>query len=82
MRDPFIVSWPAGLADHAGATDQYCHAVDVLPTILDLSRGRGARGGGRHCLSSLADYSVLEAALSAGFESPEAFSRAFGRAFD
>ena len=34
-----------------------------------------------HCLSSLADYSVLEAALGAGFESPEAFSRAFRRAF-
>jgi AraC family transcriptional regulator len=34
-----------------------------------------------HCLSSLADYSVLEAAFGAGFESPEAFSRAFRRAF-
>ncbi|WP_339542597.1 AraC family transcriptional regulator [Pseudomonas sp. JAI120] len=34
-----------------------------------------------HGLSSRADYSVLEAALGAGFESPEAFSRAFRRAF-
>ncbi|VVQ38062.1 HTH-type transcriptional activator RhaS [Pseudomonas fluorescens] len=34
-----------------------------------------------HCLSSPADYSVLEAAFGAGFESPEAFSRAFRRAF-
>lgn len=34
-----------------------------------------------HGLSSLADYSVLEAALSAGFESPEAFSWVFRRAF-
>lgn len=34
-----------------------------------------------HCLSSLAQYSVLDAALDAGFESPEAFSRAFRRAF-
>ncbi len=34
-----------------------------------------------HCLSSLADYSVLDAAFGAGFESPEAFSRAFRRAF-
>ena len=34
-----------------------------------------------HSLSSLADYSVLDAAFGAGFESPEAFSRAFRRAF-
>lgn len=34
-----------------------------------------------HCLSSLSDYSVLDAAFGAGFESPEAFSRAFRRAF-
>jgi AraC family transcriptional regulator len=34
-----------------------------------------------HGLSSRAEYSVLEAALGAGFESPEAFSRAFRRAF-
>lgn len=34
-----------------------------------------------HCLSSGAGYSVLDAAFGAGFESPEAFSRAFRRAF-
>ncbi|NWB96232.1 AraC family transcriptional regulator [Pseudomonas gingeri] len=34
-----------------------------------------------HSLAALSDLSVLEAALSAGFESPEAFSRAFRRAF-
>ncbi|MCE4058406.1 AraC family transcriptional regulator [Pseudomonas sp. Au-Pse12] len=44
---------------------------------VQLMRLRGAA----HRLVSLADYSVLEAALGAGFESPEAFSRAFRRAF-
>ncbi|ROM83358.1 AraC family transcriptional regulator [Pseudomonas brassicacearum] len=34
-----------------------------------------------HRLTAQADCSVLDAALSAGFESPEAFSRAFRRAF-
>ncbi|MEK1939986.1 MAG: AraC family transcriptional regulator, partial [Pseudomonas sp.] len=34
-----------------------------------------------HRLVARADYSVLSAALDAGFESPEAFSRAFRRAF-
>lgn len=36
VRDPLLVSWPAGLADHGGVRHQYCHAVDVLPTLLDL----------------------------------------------
>lgn len=44
---------------------------------VQLMRLRGAA----HRLLYLADYSVLEAALGAGFESPEAFSRAFRRAF-
>jgi arylsulfatase len=37
VADPCIVSWPARLAPCAGETRrQYAHAVDVLPTILDL----------------------------------------------
>ncbi|MCB0994207.1 MAG: arylsulfatase [Acidimicrobiales bacterium] len=37
VRDPFIVSWPGGLAEHAGTVrDQYAHAIDVLPTIVSL----------------------------------------------
>ena len=44
---------------------------------VQLMRLRGAA----HRLVSRADHSVLEAAFGAGFESPEAFSRAFKRAF-
>ncbi|MDZ7674855.1 MAG: arylsulfatase [Acidimicrobiales bacterium] len=36
VRDPLIVSWPDGLGDQGGIRDQYCHAVDLLPTVLDL----------------------------------------------
>ncbi|MEZ5246973.1 MAG: arylsulfatase [Acidimicrobiales bacterium] len=36
VRDPLIVSWPGGLGSGGGLRDQYVHAVDVLPTILDL----------------------------------------------
>ena len=35
VRDPFILAGP-GIADAGGIRDQYCHAIDVLPTILDL----------------------------------------------
>jgi arylsulfatase len=37
VADPCIVSWPNGLAEVAGAVRrQYAHAIDVLPTLLDL----------------------------------------------
>ena len=36
VRDPFIVSWPAGLDAGGEIRHQYSHAVDVLPTLLDL----------------------------------------------
>lgn len=37
VADPCIVSWPAGLAPGAGGTRrQFAHAIDIVPTILDL----------------------------------------------
>lgn len=36
VRDPFVISWPAGLDASDEIRHQYCHAVDLLPTLLDL----------------------------------------------
>jgi arylsulfatase A-like enzyme len=36
VRDPFVISWPAGLPVAGEIRHQYCHAIDVLPTLLDL----------------------------------------------
>ncbi|MEZ5176707.1 MAG: sulfatase-like hydrolase/transferase [Acidimicrobiales bacterium] len=36
VADPCIVSWPARLAGGGGVRRQFAHAVDLLPTILDL----------------------------------------------
>lgn len=36
VRDPFIISWPAGLDAEGELRGQYTHAIDVLPTLLDL----------------------------------------------
>jgi len=33
--DPCIVSWPAGIKARNGLRDQYHHAIDIVPTILD-----------------------------------------------
>jgi arylsulfatase A-like enzyme len=31
--DPLIVCWPAGIHARAGIRRQYCHAVDIVPTL-------------------------------------------------
>ena len=35
VRDPFILAGP-GVTDAGGIREQYCHATDVLPTVLEL----------------------------------------------
>ena len=34
--DPCIISWPAGTKARGEIRDQYHHAIDVVPTILDI----------------------------------------------
>ena len=41
--DPCIISWPAGHRRPSGEIrDQYHHAIDLVPTILDCARRRAA----------------------------------------
>src|SRR5699024_4349132 len=36
VRSPLIVSWPAAPARAQGIRDQFVHAIDIAPTLLDL----------------------------------------------
>jgi len=36
VTDPLIVHWPKGIEARGGVRQQYAHAVDVLPTVLEL----------------------------------------------
>ncbi len=36
VADPLIVHWPAGIAARGEVRHQYVHAIDVLPTVLDV----------------------------------------------
>jgi len=36
VADPLIVHWPAGLGTPGATRHQYVHAIDVMPTVLDL----------------------------------------------
>jgi arylsulfatase A-like enzyme len=34
--DPCIISWPGGIAARGEVRDQYHHAIDIVPTVLDV----------------------------------------------
>jgi arylsulfatase A-like enzyme len=36
-RNATIVSWPNGIADRGGVRHQFCHVIDVAPTILEAA---------------------------------------------
>lgn len=35
VSDPFIVTWPKGIKSKGAIRTQYCHAIDLVPTVLD-----------------------------------------------
>ena len=37
VRTPFVVSWPAGMEQPGGVRGQFHHAIDVVPTLLDVA---------------------------------------------
>jgi arylsulfatase A-like enzyme len=37
VRDPLVVHWPAGIEERGGIRSQFCHAVDITPTILAVT---------------------------------------------
>jgi arylsulfatase len=37
VRDPLIVRWPRRISDPGAIRHQFCHAVDVTPTILEAA---------------------------------------------
>lgn len=35
-HDPLIVYWPAEIKDKGGVRCQFCHVIDILPTVLEV----------------------------------------------
>lgn len=36
IRQNMAVSWPAGIADKGALREQFCHIIDVVPTLLEV----------------------------------------------
>ncbi len=55
IADPFIISWPKGIAANGEVRTHFTHAIDLMPTVLDVlgiraaadDEGRAARGDRR-----------------------------------
>lgn len=37
IRDPLIISWPAGIEDRGAIRTQFHHMIDLLPTVLEAT---------------------------------------------
>mgnify|MGYP000257920497 CR=1 FL=1 len=37
VRDPLVVHWPAGIAARGEVRTQFCHAIDLAATVLDIT---------------------------------------------
>ena len=37
MRDPLIVQWPSRMHDGGSIRTAFCHAIDITPTVLDVT---------------------------------------------
>jgi arylsulfatase len=62
-RTPLVVRWPGGISSRGGVRPQFAHAVDLMPTILDVA---GVDRSGRE----LDGRSLVPAFEDAGFEEP------------
>jgi arylsulfatase len=36
IRDPLVIAWPGGLAARGETRHQFCHACDLVPTLLEV----------------------------------------------
>ena len=70
VTDPLIVCWPDGIGRPGETRQQYVHAIDVMPTLLDVDRHRRARR------RSPASSSVRSTARASRRRSPTSTRRA------
>jgi arylsulfatase len=67
IADPFIVSWPKGLTGRGEVRSQYCHAIDLAPTVLEVLGIEPPL-----MLKGVPQEEIAGASLRATFENPQA----------
>lgn len=59
VRDPLVVHWPAGITDAGAIRPQFCHAVDIAATVLDVTGAPMPEQFGGHPQIPLHGRSIL-----------------------
>jgi len=81
--DPCVISWPAGIKARGELRDQYHHAIDIVPTILDCLDVEAPEAVKGHVQSALDGvsmrYSFADAA-AAGVRTTQFYSMLGSRA--
>jgi arylsulfatase len=67
VRDPLVLHWPNGIDDRGAIRRQFCHAVDITPTIVGVT---GATIPDQH--NGLPQIPVHGASIEATFGDPDA----------
>ena len=70
IRDPFVVSWPKGIAARGELRHQFVHVSDVLPTLLDVI---GVDASGE--IAGVRQLPLEGASFKASFSDPNAASK-------
>ncbi|MBQ4900773.1 arylsulfatase [Paenibacillus sp. Marseille-P2973] len=65
VKDPFIISYPDKIKDAGGIRSQYHHAIDVVPTILELAEIQAPAE-----LKGIQQKSIEGVSLAYSFEQP------------
>lgn len=68
-RNPLVVSWPKGIKDKGAVRSQFGHAIDLAPTIYDIT---GVKFPER--VEGIAQVPLSGASLAASFTQPSAQS--------
>ena len=70
VRTPLIVRWPGRIGEPGAVRSQFCHAVDLLPTILDACGVEAPRYIDGHGQLSIDGRSLLDTFTAADAPSP------------
>ena len=70
VRTPLIVRWPTKISEPGAVRSQFCHAVDLLPTILDVCGVEAPRFIDGHEQLSIDGRSLKDTFTAAGAPSP------------
>ena len=67
VRDPLVVHWPSGIRDRGAIRRQFCHAVDITPTVLAVT---GAPAPATH--HGVSQIAIHGGPITATFDDPAA----------